>query len=989
MRPKKKAIKHLSITRSKAKMYEYNIPEDDHVVIDINLLDLLDLTISIIGDLTNNERIEDESKKDFLFSAKYFDALINIANITNQDSNYTYLKLLGAVAYYLADYPGSAMVLIKELDDIDLDVSNLDYIILSILKKNIIKEDRVEESKYNNSLKQYIKAFNAYLIEGISGDLLGQGAYLLKLEAYKQGSDRELLLCDIIHSLTERYIKNSAWNTIPLYTKIQKDDWKEYLIRDSAIKELWPSQILLGERKVLQGRSAIVQMPTSAGKTKSCELIVRSAFLGRRTNLAVIVAPFRALCNEIYNDFYHQFLEDKDIFVSLISDVMQMDENLEFNDKVFSVLILTPEKLEYILRHQPELANHIGLIIYDEGHLFDDDSRGIKYELLLASLKRNLSESCQKILISAVIPNAREIGDWLMGNNYEPIEAKNLNPTQRDIAFVNWKYKKAQLQFVDSLRIDQEEFFVPKVMESYPLTLKGRERKERNYPNKGQASEIAMALGCTLVSSGTVAVFVARKDSAMKCAKDIVDAFDRKTPLVDPSELTEVNMLQRFIKYLNRTLGEDSSISKVCKFGIMMHHGSLPEGVRLSVEYAIQKQHTKFVICTSTLSQGVNLPIRYLIVTTTRQGKDEIKTRDFHNLIGRAGRAGKYTEGTIIFSDNQIYDKKERDDWYWNKTRRLLDPSMSERCFSKILDIFLPVSNYENNEEWEWSQNKVKESINQYLLNALENIVDPEEAVVFAEELAQNTLAYKQAFDYQKLELISHFQKIAKRVIEIEPSVSKRKIFSKTILPLEGSLLLFETLSNSIDSLNSVKNFGDLFEFFWPIIYKFTPKLPRYVPEDKLKYILERWIKGDTYSQIFSDPEIQGIRLKKNRNLLVEHVVDLCDGIYGYESSLIIGACIEILGVIDKWDKRLEDGLKLFQKAVKYGLLDHLSLTVYELGFVDRSLAHSIASIIRKDIQGVSKQSVKNALKDKRDSIDMLICEEYPSYYEEVFQRYI
>ncbi|WP_144499394.1 hypothetical protein [Bacillus sp. FDAARGOS_235] len=76
MRPKKKAIKHLSITRSKAKMYEYNIPEDDHVVIDINLLDLLDLTISIIGDLTNNERIEDESKKDFLFSAKYFDALI-------------------------------------------------------------------------------------------------------------------------------------------------------------------------------------------------------------------------------------------------------------------------------------------------------------------------------------------------------------------------------------------------------------------------------------------------------------------------------------------------------------------------------------------------------------------------------------------------------------------------------------------------------------------------------------------------------------------------------------------------------------------------------------------------------------------------------------------------------------------------------------------------------------------------------------------------
>ena len=56
----------------------------------------------------------------------------------------------------------------------------------------------------------------------------------------------------------------------------------------------------------------------------------------------------------------------------------------------------------------------------------------------------------------------------------------------------------------------------------------------------------------------------------------------------------------------------------------------------------------KFVICTSTLAQGVNFPLKYLIVTSTRQGGEQILVRDFHNLMGRAGRAGMHTEGSVI-----------------------------------------------------------------------------------------------------------------------------------------------------------------------------------------------------------------------------------------------------------------------------------------------------------------------------------------------------
>ena len=111
MKPESKSKNLLAITRSKAKMYEYNIPEQDHIAINYTLTNLLDLAISIVGDLsadfeeiTNNG---DESKYNLLFSAKYFDALLNSRERTIEGD---YLKLLSASSYYLAGYPGSSLL---------------------------------------------------------------------------------------------------------------------------------------------------------------------------------------------------------------------------------------------------------------------------------------------------------------------------------------------------------------------------------------------------------------------------------------------------------------------------------------------------------------------------------------------------------------------------------------------------------------------------------------------------------------------------------------------------------------------------------------------------------------------------------------------------------------------------------------------------------------------------------------------------------------
>ncbi|MBK6547933.1 MAG: hypothetical protein IPG15_05760 [Arcobacter sp.] len=70
-------------------------------------------------------------------------------------------------------------------------------------------------------------------------------------------------------------------------------------------------------------------------------------------------------------------------------------------------------------------------------------------------------------------------------------------------------------------------------------------------------------------------------------------------------------------------LGEDNEQTKAVQLGVTTHHGNLPDSIKLSVEHALQNSYDKSCFCTSTLAQGVNLPIKYLIVTGVYQGKSK------------------------------------------------------------------------------------------------------------------------------------------------------------------------------------------------------------------------------------------------------------------------------------------------------------------------------------------------------------------------------
>jgi superfamily II RNA helicase len=98
--------------------------------------------------------------------------------------------------------------------------------------------------------------------------------------------------------------------------------------------------------------------------------------------------------------------------------------------------------------------------------------------------------------------------------------------------------------------------------------------------------------------------------------------------------------------------GFGKTLSRLVKHGIGVHHaGMLPKYRRL-VEQLAQAGLLKVICGTDTLGVGINVPIRTVLFTALSKydGRRQriLKAREFHQIAGRAGRAGFDTRGTVV-----------------------------------------------------------------------------------------------------------------------------------------------------------------------------------------------------------------------------------------------------------------------------------------------------------------------------------------------------
>jgi replicative superfamily II helicase len=1013
-------------------MLEYNIPDEyQEINFATNPQKLFRLTIGLLGDYSNMFNRGDEvSKKDLSeakeklkFASRFFDAYIQSGMDHTLDE---YLILLGSATYYLCDLPGHSLVLLKKLNNNELPNLNayeLEKMLFWLLKQDVFID-------YTGIYSEYLLLLAGYFVDFIKNgsdetDILNF-IYNFRKIVYEDGFPRCLLFIDIITAIIKLKIDNSCWKTLPIYTDLSKDTWKNIIQKDNFIKEFWPAQHLIGKKDVLKGKSAIIQMPTSAGKTKASEIIIRSAFLNERTSMAIIIAPFRALCHEIYSDLSRAFKNEK-TSVNEINDMFQMDiisDQLQGNKQI---LIVTPEKLLYIINHNRDIVLLSNLYIFDEGHQFDNGSRGITYELLLTTLLLVIPDYTQKILISAVINNSEQISNWLNGE-INVVSASHLLPTFKTIGFVSWKYQLGQIHYVNEENTKEEDFFVPRVIEQIELNKLNRERKTQLFPEKTDGQSISLYLGLKLVANGSVAIFCGNKSSISTICEKLLMIIQRGFFLNTQNLIPDGEEVERLSSLYLMNMGDNSVAAKSAKFGIFSHHNNIPHGIRIAVEYAMRENMIKFVICTSTLAQGVNLPIRYLIISSYNQAGEFIKTRDFHNLIGRVGRAGMHTEGSILFANPEIFDDQYlfRKKWRWDKVQELLNPKKSEPCSSELLSIFEPLKTIDKKKELSLKTNFfvkhyfessdlidklienilsehldysfTKDNLEQQFINKI-NLISAVENFMLSnwdelETLKGNnnysnivfkTLGYSLTADKELQNQLCELFNIIEENIRVKiTDPKKRNVYGRTLCGIKEATSIEKWFNDNVKTLLSAYNEESLLDMVWYILREtFINKVNiRLVNIDNMKSVISAWISGTSYYEllnIFHQNNLEKKWGNSTREVKIDDVVDICDNKISFDGCLVLSAIYEFAAQDTETNQYMMSLLQKLQKRLRYGLPNETSILFYELGFCDRIIAQDMSNVLNDN--SIDKLELIHTIKSKRD-LALNCISKYPAYYQ-------
>jgi hypothetical protein len=1034
MKPELKSKRLLADTRSKAKMLEYSVRSAEEFRPTSNPARLFVQTIGVLGEFASyinkgdisKERV-DEQRKHLLFSANFFDAFLESRLDGQSDS---LLKLLGAASYYLGELPGCADVILKKIDRPcpDLDGDGLEHFLCELMIGKFAEFRSRPQTYYSRLLQQLSQELSEYFDEGTDTepiyDLLKQIADI----AYKRGSPIQLLLSDTIAAIIRLKLVNSAWNAIPHFSRLDKNQWRAAITKRTFIKELWPSQIQIGAEGIYAGASAVIQMPTSAGKTKSIELIIRSAFLANRTKLAIVVAPYRALCHEIKSTLVAAFRREN-VNIDEYTDVMSMDINIDNLMETNQIIVSTPEKLNYVLKQMPELASNARLVVFDEGHQFDNGDRGITYELLVTVLRSLLPSECQLILISAVIINAESLAEWLIGPESKIVKGTKLHPTFRLVGFMSWANSEAKMTFISKDPPNEDEFSVPGVIQQLRVLTEDNERID--FPQKSKENDISLYLGFRLIKNGSVAIFCGRKDTASNLARRAASLFEYDFPYPAPSEVSNQDELNKLTFLCKKNLGAASAITKCASLGIFSHHRNVPHGIRIAVEHSMRNNLARFVICTSTLAQGVNLPLKYLIVSNVYQGTSIIKVRDFHNLIGRAGRAGMHTEGSILFADPQIYDTRRTPSgqWRWSQMRKLLEPNNSEPCLSSLLTLTNPIQNERKNRNVAFdlpafleryiSEDRLVNNFTEEIVLANEikgfkknhvekqvqervNILASVESFLLAncefhtdsfqddlQRLAESTLAYFLEKEDQRDWIVNLFRVLGLNIASKTQSKEQCRKYGRTSYGYRDAVKIETWVTSNIYTLQACENEVDLFRLLWPIISEFINSASFAKCENKeiLKEASLGWISGENFENLHSN-FLEGtviLRGSRRYKITLEHVVDIFEGGLSFEGTLTLGSVITFLQSLES-EELLPTIQKLetLQKMIRYGLPHLTAISCYELGFADRVVSMEISSIITAS--NLSKESIKLLMFGNQTNMEDMI-KQFPSIFMERFHE--
>lgn len=442
---------------------------------------------------------------------------------------------------------------------------------------------------------------------------------------------------------------------------------------DNGFYFMYPSQFEALKEGILkrENNHTLVSMPTGAGKTLLAEFIVLAEMLrlGEKRELAIYMVPSRALAREKFGDFTKAFGKLKDMNVKVCQITGEVIINDEEAVKENDLIIVTPEKFDMILRNK-FYGRKVDTLIVDEFHNIRTGFRGIRIEFDIIR-QRELYPSTKIVLISAIVSNFSEIKNWLKADK---AFRTTWRPTFSRIGMVDIGERTNKIKFNDG------SLHLVSIKETVKITAYIK-----------YAAKLAVDFG----TDGPCMIFSPTKKKMSKYIKYLLEEIDVGKIKIDDIIDKEAN--KRHSKRLFRLIG-DEEIYRLFIKGIGIHKGDLPHQIRRIIEDAFQDNALRFLISTTTLAEGINLPIKTIIIPKPKVGRDDMDIGLFFNLLGRAGRPNMEYEGQVVLIASKSCSLSNLDR-YFTATQKdieeILTPVRDIMSLQKSFDSSTDIKNIE------------------------------------------------------------------------------------------------------------------------------------------------------------------------------------------------------------------------------------------------------------------------------------------------------
>jgi ATP-dependent RNA helicase HelY len=398
---------------------------------------------------------------------------------------------------------------------------------------------------------------------------------------------------------------------------------------------------------VEDGRSVLVAAPTGAGKTVVGEFAVRCA--RERKEKAFYTTPIKALSNQKFRDLTEVYGPSA---VGLLTGDTSINGNAD-------IVVMTTEVLRNMIYAGSATLERLGVVILDEVHYLADRFRGSVWEEILV----HLDAKTEIVALSATVSNTEEFGAWL-------------KEVRGDTEVVVSETRPVPLWPHVMLREGLFDLYAPGVDPTQPgpsprlnPDLEAVVRRLRHAPRHrgprgvGRRPPPRFAVVDVLDSQGLLpAIFFVFSRAGCEDAVDQIRSAGLR--LTTDSERSRIASIveERCSSFPGADLGAlgYSHWLDHLQAGVAAHHAGMIPLFKEVVEELFTAGLIKVVFATETLSLGINMPARSVVleklVKWDGDSHKDLTPGEVTQLTGRAGRRGIDVEGHAIVVEYPGFD---------------------------------------------------------------------------------------------------------------------------------------------------------------------------------------------------------------------------------------------------------------------------------------------------------------------------------------------